>query len=306
MKDVTPIEPVRAGTKELQLSGLLATPTGSLVNGRSRGVILALHGGGYSAGYWNCPADGASLLDLGARLGFHVLALDRPGYGISRDFAPARLGLSAQVDLLFDALEDWCGRHACGDSRFVIGHSIGGILALLMAAAPRAKGLSGIDVLGVPIRFPESAGGSEVTSWATNQSHLPVLPEDLRKALCFGPPGTYSAEADEYDRSLLRPMPAADHVDALGMPDAWETVRSRIDLPVQFTLAEFEVMQVTGEAVLETVRARLRNSRLCSTRLQLASGHNASVHRIARAYHLRAIAFFEECMALQKAAAPTL
>jgi pimeloyl-ACP methyl ester carboxylesterase len=296
------IEPVQVRMKGLHLSGLLALPGSPLqqepLNNLSRGLIVALHGGGYSAGYWNCPVDGASLLELAAALGFHVLALDRPGYGLSQEFEPSRLGLAHQVELLFDAIETWEAANRFVGPKFIVGHSIGGILALLMAAHPRGRCLTGIDVLGVPIRFANTESGNAVQSWSTDESHLPVLSEALRKSMLFGSPGTYSSDADAHDRSLVRPMPVAEYLDAIAMPGEWERVLPTIRTPVQFTVAELDAMQVHDWKILEDVFSLLSGSRHRLTHSQVSSGHNASVHRIARAYHLRAVAFFEECLVL--------
>ncbi len=61
-------------------------------------------------------------------------------------------------------------------------------------------------------------------------------------------------------------------------------------------------MQVTGSEVLQEVKVLLSNSPHVCVGLQRLTGHNASAHKIAPAYHLRALAFFEECIALQRAA----
>lgn len=299
------VELVRVPAQNLSLSGFVQSPARPLSEAPghrpARGLIVALHGGGYSAGNWNCPVDGASLLELGAHLGFHVLALDRPGYGASQGHEPAHLGLTAQVEVLFDAIDAWASTNRFDGPRFIIGHSVGGILALLMAAHARGARLTAIDVLGVPLRFLNTEEGNEVQSWSTGQSHVPVLSDGLRKSLLFGPPGTYSAEADEYDRSLVRPMLTAEYLDAIAMPQAWARVMPTIRVPVQFTLAEHDAMQVADRKALEDAHDLLRGGRHRATHLQVSSGHNASAHRIARAYHLRAIAFFEECLALQGA-----
>ena len=47
-----------------------------------RAVVVALHGGAVTSGYFDAPGR-ASLLRAGAALGFTVIALDRPGYGSS-------------------------------------------------------------------------------------------------------------------------------------------------------------------------------------------------------------------------------
>jgi len=228
-----------------------------------------------------------------------VLAVDRPGYGASQDFDPTRLGLDSQVEFFFDAIETWSRENEFSGPTFVIGHSIGGILTLLMAAHARGSRLSGVDVLGVPFKFPETEAGAEVNSWSMTGTHVPFPDEEARKWLMYGPESTYDAAAFAHDSTLPRPMPVAEYRDALAMPAAWTDVLPRIRLPVQFTLAEFEVMQSTGWSTLRDVEALLHNSTNVAVRLQKASGHNASDHRIARAYHMRAIAFFEECLALE-------
>lgn len=54
--------------------------------GGASGLVIALHGGGYDARYWHASdEDDASLLRLGAALGFEVVAVERPGYRASAD-----------------------------------------------------------------------------------------------------------------------------------------------------------------------------------------------------------------------------
>ena len=55
-----------------------------------RGVIVAIHGGGTTARYFDCPGHPeSSLLRTGAAHGFTVVALDRPGYGSSAAYPEA-------------------------------------------------------------------------------------------------------------------------------------------------------------------------------------------------------------------------
>jgi len=70
-------------------------------------LVVALHGGGSSAGYWDGPAPGQSFVRLALQRGFAVLALDRPGYGASGGADPATLRISQQVETLFDAIDAW-------------------------------------------------------------------------------------------------------------------------------------------------------------------------------------------------------
>lgn len=237
-------------------------------------------------------------MDLGAQLGFNVLALDRPGYGLSANIDPARPGLQSQVEILFDAVDTWSVENEFAGPWFVVGHSVGGIVALLMAAQERSEKLSGVDVLGVPFRYSASDAGEAINSLPTATTTIPPIPGDTRKWMLFGPDDTYDPQAFEYDATLARPMPVNEYRESLAIPSAWPAILQTIKLPVQFTLAEFETMQVTGWDVLNEVREHLRSSRGARVELQYHSGHNASMHHIARGYHLRAIAFFEECLAL--------
>jgi len=288
------VDSVLVKTGSIALSGLICRPAGT-----ARGLVVALPGGGISASYWDCPPrPDLSLLRLGAELGFFVLALDRPGYGASSAHTPEKLALASQAHYLFDAIEDWRSSEHCRGPTFLIGHSIGGILTLMMSAHERGATLAGVDVLGVPFRFPATAAGEAVNSLQVVGAHVPIITRDVRQGLLFGPQGSYDEDAFEHDSTCSRPIPVAEYRDSLCAPGIWKDLLPAIRIPVQFTLAQFEQMQVTGRDVLEEVRALLHNSPHCLVHLQRGSGHNASQHRIARAYHLRALAFFEECLAL--------
>src|SRR5712671_1406127 len=84
----------------LVLSGIEALPLST-----PRGVVIAIHGSGYTSRYWDCLHEAAnSLLGVGSDLGFRVLAVDRPGYGASRDAASAYLGIDAQAAVLAELI----------------------------------------------------------------------------------------------------------------------------------------------------------------------------------------------------------
>ena len=91
-------------TGSVPVTGLLGEP----VRGPSRALVVALHGGGMNAGYFDGQAHpDVSLLTLGPRLGYTVLALDRPGYGPYAQQRPDGLTVTEQVDDIASALEDF-------------------------------------------------------------------------------------------------------------------------------------------------------------------------------------------------------
>ncbi|WP_373138787.1 alpha/beta hydrolase [Mycobacterium marinum] len=132
------------------MSGLLAEaadPTGP------KATVVALHGGGTSSSYFDCPGHPQlSLLRLGATLGFTVVALDRPGHGSSAPYPEAMQHPEQRVDLAFGAIDRMLDQRPRGAGLFLMGHSGGCELVLRMATSPRAA-----DLLGVELGAPDGA-----------------------------------------------------------------------------------------------------------------------------------------------------
>jgi pimeloyl-ACP methyl ester carboxylesterase len=96
-----------------------------------RGIVLAIHGGGYTSKYFDVP--GQSAMEFASSLGYHVVAVDRPGYGATTDWL---LGFDDQTKVLTE-VGDWTRRRfdTAQGRVFLYGHSIGGMLSLLIANA---------------------------------------------------------------------------------------------------------------------------------------------------------------------------
>jgi hypothetical protein len=95
-------------------------------------AILYLHGA-----RWNLTGS-ASRIDRWRRLGFNVLAIDYRGFGKSTDVVPTEELAYEDADAAWAYLE----RLAPGKSRYIVGHSLGGVVATELAARhPDAAGL---------------------------------------------------------------------------------------------------------------------------------------------------------------------
>ena len=91
-----------------------------------KAVIVAIHGGGTTAVYFDCPGHPSfSLLRTGAAAGFTVVALDRPGYGSSAPYPEAMARPEQRVDLAYGAVDRILGQRPRGAGLFAMGHSGG-------------------------------------------------------------------------------------------------------------------------------------------------------------------------------------
>ncbi|MFF4508474.1 alpha/beta hydrolase [Streptomyces sp. NPDC001401] len=273
------VRPLLLACAGLTLSGLLAEPA----DGPPRATVVAVHGGGMRAGYFDGQADAdLSLLTLGARLGFTVLALDRPGYGHSAAQVPDGLTLEEQADVLAAALEAFAGRYAVGRGLFLLAHSYGGKLALTSVA--RTPGVLALDASGVGHRYGiDPAGHRRLRrhlEWEHNWGPLGLYP-----------PGTFRAA-----EALVAPVPVREAAEVPHWPRTFGELAPRIGIPLRLTFAEHETWWRTQDCDIAEMTSQLTGAPVLRIERQPGAGHNISLGRAARSYHLRALAFFEECL----------
>jgi len=272
----------------VSLSGLLSEPPRL----PPRAVVVALHGGGMRAGYFDGRTrPGMSLLDLGAALGFTVLALDRPGYGRSASRFPSGLTLAEQSATLRAALDAFAGLHQVGAGFFLLAHSFGGKLALT-AAAETADSTGGGAAIERLIGLDISGCGHQ---YAVGAHQLPHLHRLAARRLNWGPLHLYPPSTFADSRSLLAPMPEREWSEAADWPDVFPGIAGRVRTPVRLTFAEHEAWWRHDDAAIAALTGLLSGTRVVVDRLPDA-GHNISLGLAARSYHLRALGFLEECL----------
>jgi pimeloyl-ACP methyl ester carboxylesterase len=261
------------------LSALLSEPAYT----PPRATVVALHGAGMSAGYFDGGAHpDVSLCTLGAHLGFSVLAVDRPGYGHSAAGLPEGLDLGEQARVIRAALDGFGARRGAGT--FLLAHSFGGKLALTLAAEAPPADLLALDISGCGHRYaPRSAellAGTDRARWKHNWGRLALYP-----------PSTFRQSA-----TVVAPIPERERRAATDWPTVFDRLAPRVRVPVRLTFAEHELWWRHDADTLADLRARLSAAPRVVVDRQPGAGHNISLGRAARSYHLRAFAFFEECL----------
>ena len=112
-------------------------------------LIAALHGGTYTARYFDVAGSPqGTFMDLAAAGGYPVVSFDRPGYGGSPALDPAHNTFDRHAQLLAEAIAQAAARFTA-DSVFLVGHSIGGMIAMMIAAGDVAFRLTGLSVTGM-------------------------------------------------------------------------------------------------------------------------------------------------------------
>ncbi|MEJ1202775.1 MULTISPECIES: alpha/beta fold hydrolase [unclassified Streptomyces] len=268
------------------LSGLVAEAR----PGPPRAVVVAVHGGGMRAGYFDSRVrPGLSLLTLGADLGYTVLAVDRPGYGSSAAYFPRGQLLTDQAATLHDGLASFTETRDTGAGLFVVAHSNGGKLALAAAAEERGRTLLGLDVSGLGSRLAVSArqlpGRNGHGDWRRHWGSLRLYPPD----------------AFRQGRHLVSPVPELEALEGPRWPQMYPEIARRVRTPVRFTFAEQEQWWLSDDEALAALRQPLAAPRVVIAH-QPDAGHNLSLGWAARTYHLKALGFLEECLLVRDAA----
>ena len=283
-------ETVTIETGQLKLTGLLAGDAAD----RRKPLVVALHGGTYTAQYFDVAGSPeGSFLDVAAAHGHRVLAFDRPGYGGSTAFEPAANTFDRHARVLDAAIGQAVGMLGAG-SVFLVGHSIGGMIALMIAAGQPDWNLIGVSATGMGAVIPP--GGAAEALGTLPPDATVDLPYDERDRVMFGPAGTYRDEAVQQAHGSYAPVPVRELVHAPVWPKAHlPSVAPRVRVPVHNALAEFDALWDSTPANVEAFAAMFTAAPFVDASVARNTGHCIDHHIAAYPLHLRQLAFAEEC-----------
>jgi len=257
-----------------------------------RAVIVAFHGGASTAAYFDCPGHPLlSMLRAGAGLGFTVVALDRPGYGASAPYPDAMERPEQRVALAYGAVDKILGASPRGAGVFLLAHSAGCELAVRMAVHERADDgdLLGLELAGTGLQYADDA--NEMLKTATDTQR----PTGLRELL-WQPAHLYPAEVLSgitnsstgalYETTMVKDWARTD----------FPALAAQVRVPVQFSVAEHERVWRSDPTALAAIAAIFTACPRFVINKQVDAGHNLSLSVNAAAYHLKVLAFVEECL----------
>ena len=253
-------------------------------------LIVALHGGGYSSAFFDVP--GYSLLDRSAAAGCTAVALDRPGYGESTILFGDAI-LEANAERLHTGIAELWDRDRCkAGGIFLVGHSIGGAIAILIAARERKWPLLGIAISGVGLTLP--SGGPV---FAPNADAIRIsVPEEQKNMRMFGPAGTYPEGAKEQLRAANEPVIYREVFEINTLwPGYAREVCAQVQVPVYYRQGELDQVWAQGENEIGKVRDAFLNAPIMDAEIVKGAAHCIDFHNGGGAFQEGQIAFAMTC-----------
>lgn len=284
---MTDIQEIILGHGENQLSGLYAPAVGT----SPKALIFAIHGGMYGSEYFNLEQE-LSLLKLGAEMGYSVVSIDRPGYGIAVDRPNSFDGQIPAIQMAINEAFEKYGLESAG--YFLVGHSIGAMISVILANENKTYPLLGLDLSGAGLLFHEQ------TKKALRESILNgyvQMEAHIKGSIMYGPEWTRSSEVVAKDiKTFICPIAEVEIEDALRWDERILEESSSIRVPVHFALGEFDnIWQCTNE-VMSRVPSLFSSTPFIDVDVQRFSGHCNHLHKMGKAYNMQTLSFLEECI----------
>jgi pimeloyl-ACP methyl ester carboxylesterase len=264
-------------------------------------LLVALHGGTYTSGYFGVAGGPAgSFLDIAARNGFAVLTVDRPGYGESTLLPEDENTFARQAEILdgviAEALTVWPAAGVV-----LVGHSIGGMIGLEIAARHPQWPLLGVTTSGNGARIP--AGGAAEALGSLPLSGVVDLPVPERDGVMFGPAGTFTEAAREAAHGSYAPTPFVELVRApVWARERLSTVAAAVEVPVLTVLAAHDALWDSSPEARADYESRFTVP--VTAPVLPGTGHSVDHHLMGAALDLMQLGFAQECLALRGQAAP--
>jgi len=251
-------------------------------------LVIALHGGGYSSRYFDVP--GLSFLERASLAGVPVLAPDRPGYGASQPLPPGQATIRGNADALRTAIKAaWSGYAGSAPGVVLVGHSIGGAIAMTIASEACDWPLLGVAVSGFGLRSPRRIHDA----WASLPD-TPFIdsPPAMKNQAVFGPPGSFDERMQAASHVADAPVPRTELIDIVTgwEKDVQDTI-GRVRVPVQYRQAELDNLWIVDEAEVARFAAACSASPYVDAKMVPKTGHCMDFHHVGAGLHFQQLGF---------------
>ena len=267
-------------TEQLALTAGDGSVTGFLARGEAgRPLLVCIPGGSYNARYFDVP--GHSFVQAAIERGFSVAALNRPGY---EDSTPlSRPTFAGNADALVAAIDDLWSKAKDGCTGVVlVGHSMGGAIAMHIASQPRPWPLLGIAISAIHYDAPEAV----TQAWNSMPADISIeFSPEQRVQFMYGPTETYDGSVVAAASAASSPIPVAELLEVV---DGWirdfPAIAAAVDVPVHYGLSEHEQLWISSPAGVDAFAAAFTGAPSVSARQVLGVGHNIDHHHAGSQY----------------------
>lgn len=290
MRDIT----IHCADKTQFITGRFS-PSGAEPVSPEYPLVVAIHGGTYTADYFDI--EGCSLIARAEALGLPLFAVNRPGYRDSLPREKTDGSIHSNAEILNDALSELWELHGQKTRGiFLIGHSIGGAIAIRMAALPKSWPLLGLSISGVGLREPDPI----LKQWQSlPPSDVIEIPQESKDALMYGPEGSFALDVQRAAHRADHPMPRQELLD---IAFEWSRLLSesapKVDVPVHYRQPEFDNLWVVNESEVQNFAQRFVKAPLVDARVMQGAGHCIDFHKLGAAFQLEQLAFALSCSVL--------
>jgi pimeloyl-ACP methyl ester carboxylesterase len=270
----------------------LSTPFGTVSGIEEKGgeglpLLVAIPGGSYNSHYFDIK--GHSLIEAAHDAGFSIVALDRPGYQGS-DPLKGDVTFAKNAEVLDAAITELWKRYAETTTGVVlIGHSMGGAIAIHIASKSHSWPLRGISATSIHTDAP----GQVTQAWNSMPPEASIpFSKEQRIQFMYGPEGTYDPAVVDDAEVSTDLIPVAELLEVVG---PWTTdfagLASAVTVPVHYALAENEALWISTDENVNAFRDGFTASPSVIAERVLGSGHNLDHHKNSADFHARQLQF---------------
>ncbi len=259
------VEEVEVGAGSTHLSGLVASP----VHEEPRALIVAIHGSGMHAGYFDAQnAPGLSLLHLASAAGYLAWAPDRPGVGASHGLSQWRLSATEQAEILLEAIDTFRRENGFDGRVLLMGHSYGLKVGWTMAAIDTKDRLLGVEGSGAGLHY--------AFDWDERQAQGGDRPRLSARTEVWGPEDLYPPATLRRELLPLYEGPAVKDGEGSTWPSDLRALAPKVRVPVQITFGQHDGIWRKDEEELSRLRSLFAHVP-CSIDIEPHGGHNLSL-----------------------------